>query len=609
MFFHQTEALDALAAALRQNLIRSSAESPLRVWVPACSTGEDAYSIAIWLCERFEEARAPAHLRIFATDSDEGALTAVRRGIYPQSIARQLSDDRLVRFFDHTLRHYRVCAALREKVLAGQHDVLREPPIFSRLDLISCRGLPSDLEPVLVSRLFERLHFSLRDDGYLLFERGTRVVPPESIFEPVSAGWPIYRKRVAQALQDPELETRLPAPLEETLPVIRRGREERLAGRLLSARQTIAVMTTEIELAHEELRESNTERSSLNEELAVLNVELQHRVRELNAVNEDLSNLINAIDIVVVFLDPELRIRRFTASAARLLSLTLDDIGQPLARLGSNLVDAELERQIRQALETGTPSEKDLRMRKRRWYLRRILPHRAGGQVVGVVVAWIDITQIKSLQKEVASIASLEQQRIGQELHDGIQQELTGLGLLAQTLADRLCGEAADDRQLALRITQGIAASAGHVRSLARGLVPMPIPADKFSLALAELARSTRESLGVECTFEEAPVRIRDSATASHLFRIAQEAVRNATRHSNAARISIRLAASEGNLRLEIRDNGVGLPPRNELRRGVGLKLMEHRCSLLGGRFVTESQPGKGTVIRCVVPSDAALPA
>ena len=456
MFFHQPEALDALATALRRNLIRSSAESPLRVWVPACSTGEDAYSIAIWLSERFEEARAPAHLRIFATDADEGALTAVRRGIYPQGIARQLSDDRLVRFFDRTLRHYRVCASLREKVLAGQHDVLREPPIFSRLDLISCRGVPSDLEPVTMSRFFERLHFSLRDDGYLLFEHGTHVVPPESIFEPVSAGWPIYRKRVAQALPDPVLET-LP-------PAIGRGREERLAGRLLSARQTIAVMTTEIELAHEELRESNTQRVSLNEELAVLNVELQHRVRALNAVNEDLSNLINAIDIVVVFLDPELRIRRFTASAARLLALTLDDIGQPLARIGS-----------------------------------------------------------------------------------------------------------------------------------------------KF--ATAELARSTRETLGVECTFEEVSVRIRDSATASHLFRIAQEAVRNATRHSNADRISIRLAASEGELRLEIRNNGIGLPPRNELRRGVGLKLMEHRCSLLGGRFVAESQPGKGTLIRCLLPSDAGLPA
>ncbi|HVW69067.1 MAG TPA: ATP-binding protein, partial [Steroidobacteraceae bacterium] len=164
--------------------------------------------------------------------------------------------------------------------------------------------------------------------------------------------------------------------------------------------------------------------------------------------------------------------------------------------------------------------------------------------------------------------------------------------------------------RLADRLARGISETNQHVRSLAHGLVPVPIDADSLSPALAELARSTQETFGIACEFQlSGPPGISDADTATHLYRIAQEALRNATSHSKATRISIRLGSDNREVRLEVRDNGVGIPPRHRMHRGVGLKLMEHRCSLIGGRFIAESRPDGGTVVSCTLPvSDVIHP-
>ncbi len=363
------------------------------------------------------------------------------------------------------------------------------------------------------------------------------------------------------------------------------------------------------DLARPELRDSNSRIKSLNEELAALKAQLEHRARSLNVANDDLSSLIDATDIVVLFLDRDLRVRRFTAGAARCLALGNDDVGQPIGNIASPFIDAALEQEARRVIDTAKPAETELPAGERRWYLRRIRPHGVGGRAIGAVIVWVEITQIKSLQREVSSIAAVEQQRIGQELHDDIQQEFAGLGLLAQTLCDILPARAEAARELAARLAQGIAAANERLHTLARGLVPVPVEAASLAPALAELARSTRETWRVSCLFEPSQVRVRDADAATHLYRIAQEAVRNATRHANADRITIRLAAPDGGVMLEVSDNGIGLPPPGRIRPGVGLRLMEHRCSLIGGRLVAESQPGGGTRVACMLPAQPDLPA
>jgi two-component system, LuxR family, sensor kinase FixL len=218
-----------------------------------------------------------------------------------------------------------------------------------------------------------------------------------------------------------------------------------------------------------------------------------------------------------------------------------------------------------------------------------------------------DMTEQRVLQEEIVRIATLEQRRIGDELHDTTQQELAGLGLLAQNLADDLKGpDRTAEHALAQKIASGIAATNRHVRSLAKGLVPVPVDAEGLMTALASLAEHTEKEHGVSCHFVcPKPVRIADDSAALHLYRIAQEAVLNSIRHAAASEISIRLERADFGLRIDVRDDGIGI---DEERRGdgLGLRIMEHRCGLMGGTFSARRRETGGTVISCTVPFIAA---
>ena len=224
---------------------------------------------------------------------------------------------------------------------------------------------------------------------------------------------------------------------------------------------------------------------------------------------------------------------------------------------------------------------------------------------LGLLVAVArDMTEHKALQQEILDVAMLEQRRIGQELHDGTQQELTGLGLLALSLAENLSrsGSVTAGR-LAARVAHGIEQANQRIRQLARGMVPVPIDREGLMTALAELARQTTELHRLPCGFEcPAAVEIENDNEATHLYRIAQEAVSNAIRHAKASAIWIRLERVDGRLLLEVQDNGIGVTMPVAPGRGVGLRLMEHRCGMIGGTFALEPRADGGTCIVCSVP-------
>lgn len=166
-FFRDADAFATLESTIVPALLanRSGADS-IRVWVPACATGEEAYSLAILLREQAEKMANPPKVQVFATDIDERAIAIARSGLYPQGIAKDVRPDRLRRFFRQEGDRYRVVKVLRESVLFAVHNVLRDPP-FSRLDLVSCRNLLIYLDLDAQRTTLEVFRFALRADGCL----------------------------------------------------------------------------------------------------------------------------------------------------------------------------------------------------------------------------------------------------------------------------------------------------------------------------------------------------------------------------------------------------------------------------------------------------------
>jgi two-component system CheB/CheR fusion protein len=193
-FFREGEAWDILAKEAIAPLVRDMPRGdPIRVWVAGCATGEEAYSLAILLHEQMEAQSKSLELQLFASDLDQDALKIGRAGIYPGSIAADVSPARLKRFFTAEDGHYRLTERAKESVVWARQDLLSDPP-FSKLDLITCRNVMMYFETDLQRRLTELFHFALRDNGYLFLGKAEAVSGTAKLFEPVSKEWRIFRR-------------------------------------------------------------------------------------------------------------------------------------------------------------------------------------------------------------------------------------------------------------------------------------------------------------------------------------------------------------------------------------------------------------------------------
>ncbi len=232
-----------------------------------------------------------------------------------------------------------------------------------------------------------------------------------------------------------------------------------------------------------------------------------------------------------------------------------------------------------------------------------LLPvHDADGQVGGLILCLVDVTERKRLEREVVEAGEYERQRIGRDLHDGLGQNLAGVALLAQTLADRLRQAGSTEARVADEIADLIREASGQTRSLARGLCPVAEEPEGLAHALRDLADTTGELYDVACTCDcPEPVRFASSTVANHLYRIAQEAVGNAVRHGEPGHIVLRLVRRGGALVLTVEDDGRGLPPDAETAGGMGLRTMRHRAGRIGGLLEVRPRPGGGTVVSCIL--------
>jgi signal transduction histidine kinase len=212
-----------------------------------------------------------------------------------------------------------------------------------------------------------------------------------------------------------------------------------------------------------------------------------------------------------------------------------------------------------------------------------------------------NILRRKELERQVLEAAASEQQRIGQELHDSVGQELTALGLMFNALAER-SHPSGEESQIINRLTDGLVSVQQHVRSLSHGLIPVPVEAKGLHTALEDLANDTARMSGISVRFSS-PERfaVSNYATATHLYRIAQEAVNNALRHAAPQQISLTLHNDTNGLSINIEDDGSGIQYPLDAGKGMGLRIMQYRAEQIGGLLRIRRREAGGTIVTCAL--------
>jgi two-component system, chemotaxis family, CheB/CheR fusion protein len=537
----------------------------LRIWVAGCSTGEEAYSIAICLLEYLDERSIQLPIQIFATDISETAIDLARTGIYKPGAIGGVDADRLHRFFVAVEGGYQIGKSVRELCVFARQNLIADPP-FSQLDLISCRNVLIYLGAELQQQLMPIFHYALTPNSFLMLGTSESIGGFSDLFAPVDKKSKIYVRNLAprspylrfnssdRALEKvkpmlpidednrnennldravdrivldryapvgvtidndmnivqfrgqtgdyltpppgkpsfnlfemakPELSVELRAAVHqarqqqeivrhegvqvktldgvktiaiEVIPVkigtdskpyllvlfqasapavsatptiaiaasgqSKKGKQTaleqantRLQQELTTTRECLESIIEEhestnqaLQVANEEILSSNEELQSTNEELETsqeelqatneelhtINEELNSRNSELNQINNDLQNLLSSINIPILILDGELRIRRFTVLAQHLFNLIPTDLGRPLSDIQPNIIIPDLGASIRSVIDTLTTIERDVQDRTGHWYSLRIRPYRTSdNRIDGVTIGLIDIDTLK----------------------------------------------------------------------------------------------------------------------------------------------------------------------------------------------------------------------
>lgn len=219
-----------------------------------------------------------------------------------------------------------------------------------------------------------------------------------------------------------------------------------------------------------------------------------------------------------------------------------------------------------------------------------------------------DITERRDLEKEISEISEKEQRRLGQDLHDGLGQSLTGISFLTKVLQQKLATKKAAEEKDAALIVKLIKQSLLQAREVARGLCPTVLDTNDIQAALEQLAENLKKYFSVAAQAECDPaIKIRDNAVAVNLYRIAQEATTNAMKHGQAKKIWISLCRRNRAITLQIRDDGIGFPKNGKKIKGMGLRVMQHRARMINGTLEVNGKEGRGTTVTCTVGNKITL--
>ena len=566
-FFHDPESFENLKkTAFPAILDHKNPNTPIRIWVPGCSTGEEVYSLAILLLEFLGDRAAELQIQMFATDLSESIISKARAGIYPESVAADISADRLRRFFRKIESGYQISKNIRDIVVFAKQDLAKDPP-FSKLDMISCRNVMIYMSQVLQKRILPLFHYALNSGGVLFLGSSETIGGFGDLFTALDKKYRIYAKKPMQSplpieflprfeedhefehhhkidtpqrpdLQkigeqmllhryspasvivddrcdivqfigqtgpflDPQpgdaslnllrmvkrglhMELRVAfqkatrnlgtirkegvlveengnlksvnfevipvkntsgkesyymvifeeakgpefrhskqeskeAPGKKTAPVSQPGvenkrlKEELEATReylqsiieeqrttneeLRSANEEIQSSNEELQSINEELETAKEELQSTNEELTTVNEELQNRNDELSKVNSDLSNLLSSVNIPIIMLSNDLRIRRFTPMAEKTMNLIPSDLGRPITDIKPNVKISDLKQSIQGVIDSLEIQEFRVEDNQGGWYSMRIRPYRTlENKIDGVVIVLLDIDARRAKQ-------------------------------------------------------------------------------------------------------------------------------------------------------------------------------------------------------------------
>jgi two-component system, chemotaxis family, CheB/CheR fusion protein len=577
-FFRDPDAFAVIERAVMPLLLQHNEPgSEIRMWIAGCATGEEAYSLAMILFEQLTAARRPVVAKIIATDVDRRSLDFASAGIYDQERLRNVSPERLARFFVKRTDGYQVSKELRQLIVFAPHNVVRDAP-FTRMHLISCRNLLIYFEPHAQKAVLSLFHFGLAPNGVLMLGASESTGGLAEEFSSIDDHWKIYRKRrdvrllhqlrlplsrmpgrvhelkapppdthlmptydrlldrymppsllvdesrtlldtfagaerylrlkgrrpsrslldmlepetrpviagaIARALKESGtvrytgvrlhdgtstetatltaeaivhrhsnyrhvLITILPTPPEGSeargeaggerdrrdeidLSHARAEGHEALEDELAYTRETLQATIEELETSNEELQatneeliasneelqSTNEELHSVNEELYTVNAELQKKIEELRELNNDMQHLIEGSDIGTLFLDRELRIRRYTPRIADVFRILPQDIGRRIDDFSHNIERSSLMDDMEHVLQGGVGMEDEVRDGAGTPFFLRILPYRPGEHVrdaddvetkpeaEGVVLTLTDISMLSRARSRLASLSAI----------------------------------------------------------------------------------------------------------------------------------------------------------------------------------------------------------
>jgi PAS domain S-box-containing protein len=322
------------------------------------------------------------------------------------------------------------------------------------------------------------------------------------------------------------------------------------------------------------------------------------------------SAILDTVGALVIVLDPEGRIVRFNRASEQVSGYAFEDVrGRWLWDLFLLPEERLRFRAVVEQWRAGAgPSDFDTHWVTDRGGRRMIawsgtVLRDRDGRAEYIIATGLDVTERKRLEHALLDISGREQRRIGQDLHDGLGQHLTGTAFMSKVLQQRLADQSLPEAGDAAKIVKLVNEAIEKTRELSRGLLPVVSEDDGLMSALQRWAGEVEDLFGVFCRFAcESPVLVRDVVVATHLFHVAQEAVNNAIKHGRARHIIIGLGASGGAGHLSVEDDGVGIPGLLANHRGMGLLIMSYRANMIGGALDVRRGARGGTMVDCMFP-------
>ncbi|GLG01263.1 hypothetical protein Alches_13020 [Alicyclobacillus hesperidum subsp. aegles] len=569
-FFRDPKAFQIIyEQVLPQIFANRAREREVRVWVAGCSTGEEAYSIAILMQEYMAATGTKYNVKIFATDLDRDAIAFAGDGVYPVEIEKVVNRTRLQAFFTRVDAGYQVKPEIRKMIIFAPHNITKDPP-FINTDLITCRNMLIYLQSDVQHRILSLFHFALHSHGFLFLGPSESIGRLANLFVPVNTKWNIFQHADASGAlalyqQAPSLPTGIKvasahvdlAPraeavkqqtrvggsshtdelyrifVEEHMPAcvviddkqdvvslhgnvnkylaLASGRPSNNVHKMFDSSISVAIVTAiskirkgslevvyddvhmkdgndvrvtlvvrplshnvdrfrnhvlvlfkeverrpqsvstygdmvtsvnqhvielerelqmyqeklqvtveeletsneelqatneEIVAANEELQSTNEELHSVNEELLTINAEYQLNIQQLTELNNDMDNFLASTQIGTLFLDREMKVRRFTPAITKEINLLEVDIGRPISHISHHLKYDEMIQDAEKVLATSIPIEREIESKTGHWYSVRILPYRTAEQPIkGTVLTFVDITSMKKMNEELRKLS------------------------------------------------------------------------------------------------------------------------------------------------------------------------------------------------------------